>query len=68
MEKLTRFESTRLISARALQLSLGAPALVKTKEAETSYDTAKFELAEKVLPLSVIRTMPDGLRVRIEIS
>lgn len=68
MERLTRFEATRLISARALQLSLGAPALVKIKEAQTSYDIAKIELADKVLPLSVIRTMPDGLRVRIEIS
>jgi DNA-directed RNA polymerase subunit K/omega len=68
MEKLTRFESTRLISARALQLSLGAPALVKIKEGQSSYEIAKTELADKVLPLSVIRIMPDGLRVRIEIS
>ena len=68
MERLTRFEATRLISARALQLSLGAPALVKVLEGQSSYEIAKTELADKVLPLSVIRTMPDGLRVRIEIS
>ncbi|MCX6803391.1 MAG: DNA-directed RNA polymerase subunit omega [Candidatus Diapherotrites archaeon] len=29
MVRLTRFEFTRVLSARALQLSLGAPPLVK---------------------------------------
>ena len=29
--KFTRFEVTRIISARALQISMGAPVLVKTK-------------------------------------
>jgi len=58
---LTRFEVTRIISARALQLSLGAPALVKiSKKVMRAEDVAKIELEKKVLPISVIRVMPDG--------
>ena len=58
---LTRFERTRIISARALQLSLGAPSLVKIpKGIVRAEDVAKIELDKEVLPISVIRTMPDG--------
>ena len=58
---LTRFEKTRIISARALQLSLGAPPLVKIpKDMIRAEDVAKLELDKEVLPISVIRIMPDG--------
>jgi DNA-directed RNA polymerase subunit K/omega len=68
MEKLTRFEITRLLSARALQLSLGAPPLVKTKDETEPIDIAQKELDEKILPLSVVRTFPSGETKRVEIS
>ena len=68
MEKLTRFEVTRLISARALQLSLGAPPLVKVSSELTPFDIAKQELDAKILPLSVIRDFPDGKTERVEIN
>ena len=42
MAKLTRFEVTRLISARALQLSLGAPPLIKSSK-EGLIEAAKEE-------------------------
>ncbi len=48
MEKYTRFEKARLIGARSLQLSLGAPALIKTKI------TDPIEIARKELELDVI--------------
>jgi len=60
MNKITRFERARLISARALQLSFGAPPLVKPGVGITAYELAKKELEESVLPLSVIRQFPDG--------
>jgi len=67
MEALTRFERTRLISARALQLSLGAPVLVKAPKYSTALDIARLELQEQVLPLAVLREFPDGLITRIEV-
>ena len=67
MDQLTRFERTRLISARALQLSLGAPVLVKAPKHATSLDIARLELDAKVLPLAVLREFPDGTQTRVEI-
>ncbi len=68
MGKLTRFEKTRLISARALQLSFGAPPLVKTLDSDTAYDIAKREFAEKIMPLAVIRRYPNGTVERVEVE
>ena len=68
VEKLTRFEVTRLISARALQLSLGASPLVEQEKGISLYELAKLELEKKVLPLAVMRAYPDGEIKRIEVS
>ncbi|KHO55733.1 MAG: hypothetical protein QT12_C0006G0020 [archaeon GW2011_AR21] len=64
--RLTRFEETRLISARALQLSLGAPPLAKPEKEMSMFELAKEELKQKVLPLAVIREYPDGSIKKIE--
>jgi len=67
METLTRFEKARLISARALQVALGAPVLVKlSKSDSTPIDIAKLELAKGVLPLAVLREYPNGEIRRID--
>ena len=68
MEKLTRFEVTRLISARALQLSLGASPLIEQEKGVSLYELAKLELEKKVLPLSVMRAYPNGEIRRIDVS
>jgi len=52
----TRFERARLIGARALQIKMGAPALVKVEGETTSpIDIAKLELERDVLPITVKR-------------
>ncbi len=68
MQRMTRFERTRLISARSLQLALGAPPLVKPTDNSTPYDLAKEEFEKAILPLSVIRRFPDGTTERIELQ
>tara|TARA_Y100000310_G_scaffold342688_1_gene446935 strand:+ start:4105 stop:4311 length:207 start_codon:yes stop_codon:yes gene_type:complete len=60
MDKITRFERARIISARALQLALGAPPLIKPTNESTPYILAKTEFEDKVLPLSVLRRFPNG--------
>lgn len=67
MVSITRFEKARLITARALQLSFGAPPLLKAVAGDTAYDLAKKELVEKVLPLVVLRRYPDGNVERIAV-
>jgi DNA-directed RNA polymerase subunit K/omega len=64
----TRFEKTRLISARALQLALGAPALVKQEKNDSMIDLARKELDKQLLPLSVIRVFPNKEIQRIEVN
>jgi DNA-directed RNA polymerases I, II, and III subunit RPABC2 len=59
--QLTRFERARIIGARSLQLALGAPPFIKvTSELHSPIDIAVVELEEKVLPINIRRTLPDG--------
>lgn len=54
MEELTRFERTRIIAARALQISMGAPILINTK-LDDPKDIARLEFKKGVLPITVKR-------------
>ena len=50
----TKFEKARLIGARALQIKMGAPVLVKVPAGiEKPIDMAKLELEKGVLPITV---------------
>jgi DNA-directed RNA polymerase subunit K len=51
--ELTRFERARIIGARALQISYGAPVLVKQKG--NPMDIAEAELNKGVLPIVVVK-------------
>jgi len=58
---LTRFEKARIVGARALQLSLGAPMFISTpKNTVTSLDIAMEELEQRVIPISIRRALPNG--------
>ncbi|MCD6478669.1 MAG: DNA-directed RNA polymerase subunit K [Candidatus Diapherotrites archaeon] len=67
MKPLTRFEIARIIGARALQLALGAPPLIKPSKEDTPYAVAKRELEQKVLPMAVLRVYADGTTERVEL-
>lgn len=59
--KLTRFEKARVVGARALQISMGAPILVEISESSLSpIDIALKELEAGILPITIRRTLPDG--------
>jgi len=66
-DRLTRFEVARIISARALQISLGAPVLIKT-ELTDPREIAKEEFKEGVLPITIRRTLPSGETVAVDIK
>ncbi|MCX8166239.1 MAG: DNA-directed RNA polymerase subunit K [Candidatus Micrarchaeota archaeon] len=52
---LSRYEIARIIGARALQLSYGAPPLVEVLEGDDSIKIAKREFLLGVIPLTVYR-------------
>jgi DNA-directed RNA polymerase subunit K/omega len=58
---MTRFEKARIVGARALQISMGAPILIEISEGFPSpIDIALKELDAGILPMTVRRTLPDG--------
>lgn len=54
--KYTRFERARIVGARALQISMGAPILLEVStEAIDPIDIAVLEFESGVLPITVKR-------------
>jgi len=54
--KYTRFEKARIIGARALQISMGAPTLLKIpKDVISPIDIAMLEFKEDAIPITVKR-------------
>jgi len=52
----TRFEKARIVGARALQISMGAPTLMKIpKELISPIDIAMLEFKEDAIPITVKR-------------
>ena len=58
--KLTRFEKARIVGARALQISMGAPILVEVSGESSPINLALKELEASILPITIRRTLPDG--------
>ena len=54
METYTRYERARIIGARALQISMGAPVLIKS-EAIDPLEIALEEFASDMIPITVKR-------------
>ena len=52
----TRFEKARIVGARALQISMGAPTLIKIpKDVISPIDIAMLEFKEDAIPITVKR-------------
>ncbi len=55
VHSLSKYELARIIGARALQLSFGAPPLLEVAAGESSVDVANRELETGIIPLVVLR-------------
>jgi DNA-directed RNA polymerase subunit K len=71
-EEFTKYETARIIGARALQIAMDAPILLKISEAELKeirYNPlriAERELEEEVLPIAVRRPNPQKRKERLK--
>ena len=60
----TKYEKARLIGSRALQLSMGAPAIIKFTDKDLEsvgfnpVEIAKREFEKGLIPMTVKRTLP----------
>lgn len=58
MMKYTRFEKARIIGARALQISMGAPVLIDVPKGEIDpVKIAEAEFEKGIIPITVKRMM-----------
>ena len=64
MEGFTKYERARILGARALQISMNAPLLIKIEKEDLeniNYDALKIaevELNSEILPISIKRPFP----------
>ncbi|MFO7837345.1 MAG: DNA-directed RNA polymerase subunit K [Candidatus Thorarchaeota archaeon] len=66
---LTKFEKARIIGARSLQLSMGAPLLINPENVDGNlFALAEAELKSGMLPMTVRRKLPTGEHQDIPLS
>ena len=64
-EKFTKYETARILGARALQIAMNAPLLIKISKEDLEkikYDPiriAEVELRSNILPISIKRPFPE---------
>ncbi|MCK4714877.1 MAG: DNA-directed RNA polymerase subunit K [Candidatus Aenigmarchaeota archaeon] len=54
-KKYTRYEKTRIISARALQISQGAQAIIPAPKGMTPIEIARLEWEKGIIPIDIKR-------------
>lgn len=64
--RLTRFELARVIGARSLQVSLGAPVLVNVEHEQDPIAIARMEFDAGAVPMIILRVLPDHTTERVE--
>lgn len=68
MEEYTKYEQARIIGARALQISMGAPILVELSDEglkKLGYNTieiAKLEFKQGLIPITVKKPLPGTIK------
>ena len=68
-DRVTRFEIARIIGARSLQISLGAPVLVKVKQEKFDpVALAEEEFKAIKIPMTIKRTFPSGEDMIVDVK
>lgn len=57
---MTKYERARVLGVRALQVSMNAPVMVELDGQTDPLEIAQMELAQKKIPFTIRRYMPDG--------
>lgn len=66
--KVTKYEVARVIGLRAEQLARGAKPLVDTGNLIDVVQIATEEYKKGVIPICIIRKLPDGRKVRLRFN
>ena len=70
----TKYEHARIIGARALQISMGAPLLVKLNDedlkrmAYNPVEIAKMEFKQGIIPIDIKRPLPGTVKKEVVVK
>lgn len=64
---ITTYEKARLIGTRATQIANGAEPTTNVGKLYDPIQIALKEYEEGTIPINIIRTLPDGTKVRVRI-
>ena len=65
--KLSKFERARVIGERASQIAAGAPANIDVEGMRSAMEIATKEFNAHKTPITIIRTMPNGSIVHVNL-
>jgi DNA-directed RNA polymerase I, II, and III subunit RPABC2 len=65
---MTKYERVRLLGIRTKQIALGAKPMIKKSEGLTSKEIANLELTNNVIPLIIVRPLPNGRKEYWKVS
>jgi DNA-directed RNA polymerase I, II, and III subunit RPABC2 len=66
--RLTKYEKTRLLGTRALQIAMNAPLMIDPGAEVNPLRIAIMEFEAGVFPLKLVRTLPDGRVVELSVN
>ena len=62
------YEKIRILCERTNQLALGAKPLIKNINGLTVYEIAKIELEKKIIPIKILRNLPNNKKEIISLD
>lgn len=65
---ITKYEKVRLLGLRATQLANGAMPLTNIENLIDPLKIAQKEFDEGVIPIDIIKTLPNGIKVQVKIE
>lgn len=65
---ITKYEKVRVIGLRATQLSNGAKPTTDIGNLTSPLKIAEKEYNEGTIPIGIIRTLPNGQKIRVNIT
>jgi DNA-directed RNA polymerase subunit K/omega len=68
LTRLTKFEIVRIIGTRATELDRGAESLIDVTGMHDALEIAEKEFKAGVIPLNIIRKLPNGKKIRLKIK
>jgi len=68
-KRMTRYERSRVVGARALQISMGAPILIRIDASiHDPIRIAEIELQKRLLPITIRRKLPSKVYEDVALS